>query len=129
MAAYNRVNGVYCAENGFLLNRVLKTDWNFQGLVMSDWGAVHSTESLASGMDLEMGEPVFFKEDKVKQALADGRIEQSDIDNAVRRILSTTIAMGFFDRPQKRADLPLESPDFEPGGVGYCAFGHRAAEK
>jgi beta-glucosidase len=110
MAAYNRVNGAYCAENDFLLNQILKTEWNFQGIVMSDWGACHSTESLARGLDLEMGEALFFKPDKVKQALADKRIRESDIDNAVRRILSTTIAMGFFDRPQKRADLPRESP-------------------
>jgi beta-glucosidase len=111
MAAYNRVNGAYCAENDFLLNQILKTEWNFQGIVMSDWGACHSTESLARGLDLEMGEAIFFKEDKVKQALADRSIKESDIDNAVRRILSTTIAMGFFDRPQKRTDLPRESPD------------------
>jgi len=110
MAAYNRVNGAYCAENDFLLNQVLKTEWNFQGIVMSDWGACHSTESLARGLDLEMGEAIFFKPDKVKQALADKRISENDIDSAVRRILSTTIAMGFFDRPQKRTDLPRESP-------------------
>ncbi len=110
MAAYNRANGAYCAENNILLNQILKTEWGFKGIVMSDWGACHSTESLARGLDLEMGEAVFFKEDKVKQALEDGRIKESDIDNAVRRILSTTIAKGFFDRPQTRPDLPKDSP-------------------
>jgi beta-glucosidase len=110
MAAYNRVNGAYCAENDVLLNQILKTEWGFKGIVMSDWGACHSTESLARGLDLEMGHAVFFKENKVKQALENGQIRESDIDNAVRRILSTTIAMGFFDRPQTRPDLPKESP-------------------
>jgi beta-glucosidase len=110
MAAYNRVNGAYCAENSVLLNQILKTEWGFKGIVMSDWGACHSTESLARGLDLEMGEAVFFKEDKVKQAIEDGRIKESDIDGAVRRILSTTIAKGFFDRPQTRPDLPKDSP-------------------
>ncbi len=109
MAAYNRVNGAYCAENDYLLNQVLKKKWNFRGIVMSDWGACHSTEALARGLDLEMGTAVFFTEDRVKQALASGLIAESDIENADRRILRTAIAMGFFDRPQKRTDLPLDS--------------------
>lgn len=109
MAAYNRVNGAYCSENDVLLNQILKKQWNFQGIVMSDWGACHSTEALARGLDLEMGTAVFFAEDRVKQALASGLIAESDIDNADRRILRTAIAMGFLDRPQKRTDLPLDS--------------------
>ena len=53
MAAYNKVDGYYCAENDYLLNTKLKRDWGFNGLVMSDWGAVHSSLPVAeSGMDL-----------------------------------------------------------------------------
>ena len=55
MAAYNKINGFYCAENDYLLNQVLKTDWGFKGLVMTDWGASHSTAGSAKGLDLEMG--------------------------------------------------------------------------
>jgi beta-glucosidase len=117
MAAYNRVNGAYCAENDVLLNQILKKQWNFQGIVMSDWGACHDTESLARGLDLEMGAAVFFTEQKVKEALAEGSIKESDIDNAARRILRTAIAMGFFDRPQKRADLPLESHESDEAAL------------
>jgi beta-glucosidase len=111
MAAYNQVNGSYCSASDMLLNQILKTEWGFTGLVMSDWGACHSTSALASGLDLEMGTAVFFKEDNIKQALAAGTIKESDIDAAVLRILRTAIAMGFLDRPQKRTDIPLDSPD------------------
>lgn len=56
MTGYNRVNGQYCAENEFLLQRVLKGEWGFKGLVMSDWGGTHSTVASAlNGLDLEMG--------------------------------------------------------------------------
>ncbi|HEY1921303.1 MAG TPA: glycoside hydrolase family 3 C-terminal domain-containing protein [Tepidisphaeraceae bacterium] len=110
MAAYNRVNGVYCAENDVLLNQILKGDWHFKGIVMSDWGACHSTASLAHGLDLEMGQAVYFKPDKIKEAIENRQILESDVNNAAHRILSTAIGMGFFDRPQTRPDLPLESP-------------------
>src|SRR5262249_24811265 len=57
MCAYNRVNGTYSCENDFLLNQVLRRDWAYPGFVMSDWGAVHSTEKAAtSGLDQESGE-------------------------------------------------------------------------
>ncbi len=111
MAAYNQVNGDYCAANDVLLNQILRKEWGFTGLVMSDWGACHSTSALANGLDLEMGTAVFFKEDNIKRALAAGTIKESDIDTAVLRILRTAIAMGFLDRTQKRSDVPLDSPD------------------
>ena len=111
MAAYNQVNGEYCAASDALLNQVLRKEWGFTGLVMSDWGACHSTSSLANGLDLEMGTAVFFKEENIKRALAAGTIKVSDIDTAVLRILRTAIAMGFLDRTQKRGDIPLDSPD------------------
>ncbi|MGA2052736.1 MAG: glycoside hydrolase family 3 C-terminal domain-containing protein [Opitutales bacterium] len=56
MAAYNKFRGEYCAQNDYLLNQILKKDWGFQGLVMTDWGAAHDTKALAyGGLDLEMG--------------------------------------------------------------------------
>lgn len=111
MAAYNRINGDYCSANDRLLNQYLKRDWGFTGIVMSDWGACHNTDALANGLDLEMGTAVYFKPDKIKQALADGRITEAQIDAAVHRFLVTTISMGFFDRLQKRSDVPLDSPE------------------
>ncbi len=59
MTAYNKVRGDWCSESDLLLNQILKKDWAFQGLVMSDWGGVHSTAKAANnGMDLEMGSNV-----------------------------------------------------------------------
>ena len=55
MAAYNKLNGFYCSENEYLLKKKLKEEWGFQGIVMSDWGAVHSSiPSFKNGLDLEM---------------------------------------------------------------------------
>ena len=57
MSAYNKVNGEWCGENDFLLNRVLKGDWAYPGWVMSDWGGCHSTAKAAlAGLDQESGE-------------------------------------------------------------------------
>jgi beta-glucosidase len=110
MCAYNQVDGSYCSASDMLLNQILKKEWGFTGLVMSDWGACHATSDLAKGLDLEMGTANFYKEDNIKAALAAGTIRQSDIDGAVIRILRVAIAMGFMDRPQKRGDIPLDSP-------------------
>lgn len=112
MCAYNRLRGTYCSENDLLLNQILKDTWGFKGLVMSDWGAVHSPDCLAGGLDLEMPSTSYLKEEKVKKALEKGTLTQARIDDAVRRILRAAIEMGFLDnKKQKRDDLPLESPD------------------
>ena len=56
MGAYNEFRGQHCAENDYLLNKILKGEWGFQGLVVSDWGAAHDTaEAARNGLDLEMG--------------------------------------------------------------------------
>ena len=56
MGAYNQINGQYCCENEHLLKDILKDDWGFKGLVMSDWGGVHHTDLAAlNGLDIEMG--------------------------------------------------------------------------
>ena len=57
MAAYNKINGYYACANRYLLTDVLKNEWGFEGLVMSDWGAVHSTvPTVNAGLDLEVPE-------------------------------------------------------------------------
>ena len=74
MCAYNRVNGVYSCENDYLLNQALKKDWNFQGWVMSDWGATHSTVKAAlAGLDQEFFENKYFSE-PLKKAVANGEV-------------------------------------------------------
>lgn len=98
MAAYNKLNGFYASENSYLLNEVLKKRWGFQGLVMSDWGAVHSTiPTLQNGLDLEMPTGVYLNSDMVKKALASREISESTIDEMVRRILRTMFFAGLID--------------------------------
>ncbi len=90
MAAYNRLNGTYCAENSHLLNDILKKEWGFKGAAMSDWGAVHSTIGTAfGGLDLEMpgGSPRDFMAQPLLNAVTAGQVPMSVIDDKVRRTL------------------------------------------
>jgi beta-glucosidase len=93
MAAYNKVNGHYAAENAHLMKDILKGEWKFQGFVMSDWGAVHSTIPTAlNGLDLEMpGDPKNFLGAPLLEAIKDGHVPESEIDDKVRRILNTML--------------------------------------
>jgi beta-glucosidase len=105
MCAYNRVNGAYSCENEFLLNTVLKRDWGWPGFVMSDWGAVHSTQKAAlAGLDQQSGEEMdsqaFFGQ-PLKDAVVAGRIPVERLDEMVRRILRSMFASGTVDDPPK----------------------------
>jgi beta-glucosidase len=102
MCGYNRVNTVYACENPFLLNDVLRRDWGFEGFVMSDWGAVHSSEAILKGLDQQSGEQIDGKRwfsDLMQTAVGEGRIPQGAIDTSVRRILRSMYASGVVDRP------------------------------
>lgn len=102
MCGYNRVNGVYACENAFLLNEVLRRDWGFNGFVMSDWGAVHSSEAIVKGLDQQSGEQIDGKRwfsDLMQTAVKEGRVPQKAVDTSVRRILRTMYASGVVDRP------------------------------
>jgi beta-glucosidase len=111
MCAYNKLNGTYCSENGWLLNTVLKQDWGFKGVLMSDWGAVHSTLGPATnGLDLEMPGPDFTTKDNLKPLMDSGQVKVSDIDDKVRRILRLTYSMSYDKRPQLNANIPRDDP-------------------
>lgn len=101
MCAYNRVNGDYTCESDYLLNRVLKGEWGFKGWVMSDWGSTHSTAKAAlAGLDQE-----FFAGDRFGQALKHaidrGEVPAARLDDMVRRILRSLIAVGVLDDPPR----------------------------
>lgn len=88
MCAYNKLNGTYCSENKELLTGILKEEWGFEGLVVSDWGAVHDrVKSLLGGLDLEMPGPKPGRVKKVVEAVQKGELEEAILDEAVRRIL------------------------------------------
>jgi beta-glucosidase len=110
MTAYNLLNGTYASHHAWLLESVLKEEWGFTGLVMSDWGAVHDTLGAATGgCDLEMPKAEFMTGEKLGPLLKSGQVTQEDLDDKVRRILRTIIRAGFLEgREQKRADVPLD---------------------
>ncbi|MBF4493638.1 glycoside hydrolase family 3 C-terminal domain-containing protein [Flavobacterium sp. JLP] len=106
MGAYNKFRGEYLCENDYMLNKILRDEWGFKGVVVSDWAAVHSTvKSLNSGLDIEMGTPKpfneFFLADKLIAAAKAGEISEAEIDVHVKRILRVLFqvkAMGGKDR-------------------------------
>jgi len=88
MCAYNKLNGIYGSENHRLLVDILKEEWGFEGLVVSDWGAVHDrVVSLKSGLDLEMPGPRERRVKAVIEAVRSGALDESVLDESVRRIL------------------------------------------
>ena len=88
MCAYNKLNGSYCSENHRLLVEILKDEWGFDGLVVSDWGAVHDrVAALQGGLDLEMPGPQARRTQAVVNAVKSGSLDEAVLDETVRRIL------------------------------------------
>jgi beta-glucosidase len=103
MSSYNQVNGYHSSANKFLLTEVLKKNWGFDGMVMSDWGGVHETVgAVVAGNDLEMPGPGFLQKDNIALALKKGQITTKEIDDNVRRILRAVIRVGVLDTMPKR---------------------------
>lgn len=90
MAAYNKINGEYCSQNERLLNDILREEWEFEGIVVSDWGAVSERDvALSAGMDLEMPDSNGVGSEKIINAVRSGTVSEEILDAAVERILST----------------------------------------
>ena len=88
MCAYNKVNGTYASEHRGLLTELLRDEWAFEGLVVSDWGAVHDrVPALAAGLDLQMPASAAGSDDAVVAAVRDGSLDEAVLDTAVRRVL------------------------------------------
>ena len=103
MCSYNRVNGDYACENKYLLNEVLKKDWNFKGFVLTDWGGAHSVEKAsAAGLDHEEPGWIFYGEE-LKKAVESGKVPAAEVDQHVHRILRAMFATGVIDDPVRRS--------------------------
>ncbi|WP_208544828.1 beta-glucosidase [Rathayibacter festucae] len=99
MCSYNQINGVHACENP-LLTTNLKDDLGFDGYVVSDFGAVHSTAaSLVAGLDQELNRPRFYTPALLDAALAAGEITQGHIDAAAKRVVAAYVRGGLFDNP------------------------------
>jgi beta-glucosidase len=113
MNSYNLVNGVHATQNEFLNLKVLKGEWGFQGILMSDWDATYDGVGAANnGLDLEMPSPRFMNAKNLLPAVQSGEVKESTIDDKVLRLLRTELRYGFTTRPQfDPADSTYSVPD------------------
>lgn len=118
MAAYNQLNGTYCSEHPWLLTTVLRQEWGFSGIVVSDWGAVNDrVEALRAGLDLEMPYATAERDQAIVDAVRRGTLPEAVLDEAVRRLL--TVIFRAYD--QRR-------PGFQYDREAHHALARRAAE-
>lgn len=112
MGAYNKFRGQFCTHNDYLINKILKGEWGFQGAVISDWGAVHNTvEALQNGTDVEMGTDLsmlpnpdyskFYLADTVATVVKNGTVKESVLDDKVRRILRVMYKTNMFGKREE----------------------------
>jgi beta-glucosidase len=114
MCAYNRINGVYASENYHLLTEVLRDEWGFEGVVVSDWGANHTTvESVAGGLDIEMPGPAKYYGQSLLDAVRNWQIDEATVDNSVRRILRMILRSGRMDDPAALPEGALNTPEHQ----------------
>jgi beta-glucosidase len=93
MAAYNKVNGWWCAENDILLNKILRGEYGFAGMVISDWGGTHSTvNGIKNGLNVEMPDKRYFGKAMLDSVKA-GSVSEKIIDQRVREILRVRLAV------------------------------------
>ena len=101
MNSYNLINGVHATQNDFLNIKLLKGEWGFKGVLMSDWDATYDGVAAANnGLDLEMPSPKFMNAKNLLPAVKDGLVKESTIDDKVLRLIRTELRYGFTDRPQ-----------------------------
>lgn len=107
MTAYNKVNGTHADSNLFLLKQILRGEWGWDGLVMSDWGGTNSTaDSLNAGLDLEMPGPTRWRtKEAVMKAVQDGEVSEQIITDRARNVLKLIQKVGAFENPE----IPLRS--------------------
>ncbi len=103
MDSYNLLYGIHTTESRYLNIDLLRKEWGFKGIVMSDWGAVHSTVATANGgLDLEMPTSEYWKNELVKDAMSKGLVSEATINEKVQHILQTMSAFGVLDKDSTR---------------------------
>jgi len=130
MGAYNKIRGLWCCENSYMLNDILRKDWGFKGIVISDWNAVHNTTLAAnSGLDVEMGtnKPFdqYYMANPMYEAVKKGDIPEQAIDQKVKNILYVMIKMDLINKPNyddTGAEQKLATPE-------HCAVALKIAEE
>jgi len=120
MSAYNKLNGEYCSHNRYLLTEILKNEWGFNGFVMSDFGAVHSTvPAVMAGLDLEMPSDTYYAQ-RLAAKVREGVVPVEQVNESCVRIIRTMLRFGMFDAPEldlkrvagkEHSELALESAE------------------
>src|SRR6266487_3782349 len=112
MASYNLVNGIAVSENPYLLTEILRHEWGYDGVVVSDWfWSVKSTAaSVNAGLDLEMPEPQW-RGEKLLQAVERGEVEEATIETSVRRLLQLLVKAGLIEHPQAGPEQDIDLPE------------------
>ena len=107
MSAYNKVNGFWCAENDLLLNNILRKEWGFAGMVISDWGGTHSTVgSVKAGLNVEMPDKKYLGQALIDSVKA-GKVSEAVINQRVREILRVRLAIKAI--PEDKANKEMTS--------------------
>lgn len=105
MAAYNQINGDFATENEYLLKDILRDEWGYDNLIVSDWWAVHKrVEALKAGLDLEMPGPDSVNDQKIVEAVEAGELSEEKVDESVARVLNLILKVR---ETAKDADLPV----------------------
>ncbi len=104
MCAYNKVNGTYCSENSELINGILREEWGFDGVVMTDWGAMHDrVKALKAGIDLEMPGDTLICKKQLYDALKNGDLDGRTVDKSVQRVIN--LSKRYNNNTQIKADF------------------------
>jgi len=110
MDSYNLTNGVHMTANGYLNTDVVRKEWGFKGVMMSDWVATYDAVGAANGgLDIEMPNGAFMNKKNLLQAIKDGKVSEATIDEKVKHILELAERFGWLDREQTDNSLPVYS--------------------
>lgn len=112
MTAYNLVNGRHCSEHDYLNNTILKEEWGFDGVAMSDWNSVYCHVGPANGgLDLEMPFAKFLTKEKLIPAIKQGLVSEEKINDKVRRLLRLIFAFAWDTNPIEDKSIPEDNPE------------------
>ena len=124
MDSYNPVNGVHATENAWMNIEILRKQWGFKGILMSDWTSVYSTVGAANGgLDLEMPVGKFMVKEKLIPVIENGIVKEKTIDEKVQHILQTLITFGLLDNPQEDKSIEKDNAESKATALNLAREG------